>query len=63
MGLSATTASQLEQVANLFEADICCVCRSIVNDVWDPFFDPPWMGVCKDELICCIFYCFMSWET
>ena len=48
MGLSATAASQLDQAANLFEVDVCCVCCSIVNDVWEPFFDPPWMGVCKD---------------
>ena len=40
-----------------------CVCRSIVNDIREPFFDPPWTGVCKDKLISGIFHCFMSWET
>ena len=48
MGLSATTASQLEQASNLFEVDMCCVCCSIVNNVGELFFDLPWMGVCND---------------
>ena len=32
--------SKLEQAVNLFEVDMCSVCRSIVND-------PPWLGFVK----------------
>ena len=47
MGLSTTASSQLELVANLFEVDVCCVCRSIVKDVQESFLICHGWGVVK----------------